>query len=129
MPTSRIRPTHLPCSARTKAALQAAKARGQKLGGFRGRAGTADDAARARAARSEKARDHAAALAPILTRLDPDGSASLRSLAAALTAEGVPTATGRGGWTATGVARLRATVTEECELAARREAAWKGIFA
>ena len=38
-------------SARTKAALAASKARGKQLGGFRGRAGTAEDTARARAAR------------------------------------------------------------------------------
>ena len=39
-------------SARTKAALAASKARGKKLGGFRGRPGTAEDTARARAART-----------------------------------------------------------------------------
>src|SRR5580704_5194821 len=42
-------------SARTKAALAASKARGKQLGGFRGRAGTAEDTARARAARMMKA--------------------------------------------------------------------------
>ena len=42
-------------SARTKAALAASKARGKKLGGFRGRAGTAPDTAKARAALALKA--------------------------------------------------------------------------
>jgi hypothetical protein len=42
-------------SARTKAALAAAKARGQKLGGFRGRTITAEEAAKGREARSAKA--------------------------------------------------------------------------
>ena len=50
-------------SARTKAALAASKARGKKLGGFRGRAGTAKDTARARAARTLKANDQARSIA------------------------------------------------------------------
>ncbi|MGE8127641.1 recombinase family protein [Methylobacterium sp. NPDC080182] len=95
-------------SARTKAALAAAKARGRVLGGFRGRAGTGDDTARARAALQCNADERAAALAPILKRLDPDGTASLNALARALTAENVPTARGRSLWTPVAVARLRA---------------------
>jgi DNA invertase Pin-like site-specific DNA recombinase len=100
-------------SARTKAALAAAKARAKRegrtlnLGGFRGRAGTAEDTARARAARSKKAAEHAAALAPLLARLDPGGTASLRVLAQRLNGESVPTASGNGLWTAAAVARLR----------------------
>jgi hypothetical protein len=47
-------------------------------------------------------------LAPIINRLDPDGSASLRRLAAKLMEEGVPTTAGSAVWTAAGVARLRA---------------------
>ncbi|GJD46805.1 hypothetical protein AFCDBAGC_4689 [Methylobacterium cerastii] len=95
-------------SARTKAALAAAKARGQKLGGFRGRAGTAADTARAREARAGNADSHAEALSPIIARIDPAGTASLRTVAAALEAEGIPTPSGRGTWTPTAVARLRA---------------------
>lgn len=98
-------------SARTKAALAAAKARGQRLGGFRGRAGTADDTARARAARSRQADEHAAALEPILLRIDPAGTASLRMIATALSAEHIPTPSGRGAWTAAAVARLRARMS------------------
>jgi DNA invertase Pin-like site-specific DNA recombinase len=94
-------------SARTKAALAASKARGKKLGGFRGRAGTPADLAKARAARSSTATAQAEALAPILARIDPTGLSSLRFVAAQLTAEGVPTASGRGEWTATAVSRLR----------------------
>jgi DNA invertase Pin-like site-specific DNA recombinase len=109
-------------SARTKAALGAAKARGTKLGGLRARLhvlgegvygpgaptiGTKATAAAARAGRSRKAAQRAADLAPLVQRLDPDGTLSLRTLASHLNAEGVPTATGRGGWTAAGVARLR----------------------
>lgn len=94
-------------AARTKAALAAAKARGVKLGGFRGRAGTAEDAAHARAVRQGMADDRAEALAPILARIDPEGALSLRAVAAALEAEGVPTVSGKGRWTAAGVQRVR----------------------
>lgn len=109
-------------SARTKAALGAAKARGTRLGGVRlkvhgdpkrvygpGRPviGTKATAAAARAGRSRKAAKRAADLAPLVARLDPDSAMSLRALARALNDEGVPTATGGGEWTAAGVARLR----------------------
>lgn len=95
-------------SARTKAALAAAKARGVKLGGFRGRAGTAREIGIANAARNDKADAYARDLAPILARLDPEGRLSLRQLVAALEGEGIGTPTGRGQWTATAVRRLRA---------------------
>lgn len=93
--------------ARTKAALAAAKARGVQLGGDRGYVGRPEDLAKARDVRQQNADERARALAPILTRIDPDGSLSLRAVAAALEAEGVPTVTGAQGWTAAGVARLR----------------------
>jgi DNA invertase Pin-like site-specific DNA recombinase len=98
---------------RTKKALAAAKARGVKLGGFRGRAGTAEDTARAREAHTAKARAHAESLLPIISRLDPDGSLPLRALAARLTAEGLPTV-----WTAMTVARVRAKLSHGVETAA-----------
>lgn len=102
-------------SARTKAALAAAKARGKKLGGLRlhrgtkkPAVGTAATAAAARAARTIKAREQARAIAPILGRLDPNGDCSLREIARQLTGEGVPTPGGAEEWTAAAVARLRA---------------------
>ena len=94
-------------SSRTKAALAAAKARGVKLGGFRGRAGTPADAAAARAARSRLATERACALAPVIDRIAPDGSTSLRAIAQKLSDEGVPTPSGAGEWTAATVARIR----------------------
>jgi DNA invertase Pin-like site-specific DNA recombinase len=102
-------------SARTKAALAAAKARGTKLDGLRFKRtsgapaiGTEITAAATRAGRSRKAARRAADLAPLIKRLDSDSTMSLRALARALNEEGVPTATGRGEWTAAGVARLQA---------------------
>jgi DNA invertase Pin-like site-specific DNA recombinase len=92
-------------SARTKAA--ASKARGKQLGGFRGRAGTAGDTAKARAARALKATEQARSIAPIIDRVDPDRTASLRGIARALNDEGVPTPSGEGKWTAATVSRLR----------------------
>ena len=94
-------------SSRTKAALAAAKARGVKLGGFRGRAGTAADCAKAAAARSDKAARHALALAPMLARYASEGVTSNCAVAGRLEAEGVPTPSGRGAWAPTMVARLR----------------------
>ena len=55
-----------------------------------------------------KADAHAQDLAPIIARLDPYGSLSLRQLAAKLTAEGLPTARGGAVWTAAGIARVKA---------------------
>ena len=91
---------------RTKKALAAARSRGVRLGGFRGRAGTAEDTARARKAHTAKAQAHAESLAPIFARLDPDGSLSLRALAAKLTAERLPTPAGAAVWSAATVARV-----------------------
>lgn len=46
-------------------------------------------------------------IAPIIDRIDPAGSASLRTVARHLNAEGVPTPGGNGVWTAAAVARVR----------------------
>jgi DNA invertase Pin-like site-specific DNA recombinase len=94
-------------SKRTKDALRAAKDRGQKLGGFRGRAGTAGDLVKAREARTTAAEAHASSLRPIIARVDPAGAMSLRTLAEALTAEGIPTPAGASTWTAAQVARVK----------------------
>ena len=95
-------------SDRTRKALAAAKARGVKLGGFRGRPGTSDNCAQARKVRASNARAHAMSLASIFARLDPASSLSLRALAAELTAEGLPTPAGGVRWTAATVARIKA---------------------
>ena len=56
-------------------------------------------------------RRRAADLATIIERLDPDGSLSLRRLAAKLTAECLPTARGGAGWTAAGISRVNARLS------------------
>jgi DNA invertase Pin-like site-specific DNA recombinase len=99
-------------SKRTKDALAAAKARGQKLGGYRGYVLTEDDGANGRKVRSLKASGHAESLAPIIAWLDPNGSLSLRALAAKLTAEGLPTPAGAAVWTAATVARVKARLAQ-----------------
>ncbi|MBP0465861.1 recombinase family protein [Roseomonas sp. PWR1] len=102
---------------RTRAALAAAKARGQTLGGLRpGQRLPDTQAAQRGAAASQEARqrkaDHAAHR--VLSRIEAlrAEGASLASVAAALSAEGVPTPRGGSAWTATAVRRamLRASV-------------------
>jgi DNA invertase Pin-like site-specific DNA recombinase len=93
-------------STRTKAALQAAKARGVKLGGFRGRAGTDEDCHKARASRSAKADSHAKDIEPVIKGLG-DGL-SLNQIAAKLNALGMPTPSKRGLWSAASVSRVMA---------------------
>jgi len=86
---------------RTKAALAAAKARGKKLDGPR-------LAAARRAsikARSEAAEAFAANVRPIIKEIQASGVSSLRGVARALTARGVPTARG-GSWSDVQVAAV-----------------------
>ena len=91
-------------SARTKAALHQAKARGVKLGGWRG--GPKVDPRTGIAAIVEAADAFAALLAPMVTGMRATG-ASLRQIAAELTAKGMTTPRG-GAWTAAAVSNLLA---------------------
>ena len=97
-------------SARTKAALAAAKARGTKLGGTRWDHLAGEMADKGRAAgietRQAKAKGRASDLAPIVAHLRASGASSLRDLAAGLNARGIPTARGGSVWSPTQVARL-----------------------
>ncbi len=94
-------------SARTKAALAAAKARGTALGGNRGKlhlivgAGVGKSVETRRANADMKARD----VLPIIEEIAASG-ASLHRIAAELAARGIPTPRG-GTWTATAVRRAR----------------------
>lgn len=101
-------------SKRTKDALAAAKAQGKVLGAydkddktkFIGRKGTAEDVAKAREARSQKATQKAENLQFVFDRINPDGSMSMSAMARVLNDEGIPTPSGRGQWQAVTVSRV-----------------------
>jgi DNA invertase Pin-like site-specific DNA recombinase len=93
-------------SARTKAALAAAKRKGTKLGGFRGKMPTAKTRKLAMAAIEERAASRAADLAPVIKELQTAGATSLRAIADGLNAQNIPTARGQGEWSAVQVARV-----------------------
>ena len=92
-------------SKRTKDALAAAKARGKKLGGYRGAKLSKAARAAGRAVVASKARQRAADLAPVIAELRSAGVTSLRAIAAALNARSIPTASGCGSWSAVQVSR------------------------
>lgn len=95
-------------SENTKAALRAAKARGVKLGGDRGKlAGLAYIGAQASArVRSAAADSRARDLEPMLVSARASGS-SLRAIGAELTRRGIPAPRG-GSWGASQIARMLA---------------------
>ncbi len=96
-------------SARTKAALAAAKARGRKLGwAIDGRSKDQLEAARKGASvRRSRAGVQADNVLPIIRQIEASGAATLQQVADALNARGVPTARG-GSWYPATVARIKA---------------------
>lgn len=93
-------------SARTKAALAAAKARGVSLGGLRNHTLPSHAAAAASATvRSAMADRHALDVLVSIEQAKRDGAVSLRSIAATLTAGGIKAPRG-GGWSAAQIKRL-----------------------
>ncbi len=82
-------------SARTKAALAAAKARGTRLGNPNLPAGSAEQARAANAMKSARARARAAGVLPFIEQARQAGATTLQQLANALAARGVPTPSGR----------------------------------
>ena len=99
-------------SERTRAALQAAKQRGTKLGGWRGHAPIEGlhliGSAAASQARTRKATQVAFSMATQIEDLREEGITSLNGLAEALNARGTPTPRGTGKWTATSIRRVLA---------------------
>jgi DNA invertase Pin-like site-specific DNA recombinase len=109
-------------SARTKAALLAAKKRGTKLGGRRRKIigedakgkpiygdvanGSAKGRAAATRALQARAAERAADVGPVIAELQAAGITSLTGIAAGLNERAIPTARGNGLWTATQVSRV-----------------------
>src|SRR4051812_10275270 len=91
-------------SDRTRSALAAAKARGVRLGGFRRRAGTCNDLAKARAARTATADRRASDLAATIQAIRRGGASFLGDFAVALNEKGISAPRG-GGWCAAQVRR------------------------
>lgn len=107
-------------SARTKAALVAAKARGVKLGNPKLRAGSAEVVAVARAAHTEQAPARALAVLPFIAAARRAGATSLREVADAMTARGIRTPSGHGRWhpaTVLAVERIASRSTQPVALA------------
>jgi DNA invertase Pin-like site-specific DNA recombinase len=98
-------------SARTKAALAAAKARGKRLGNPANLRN--EDAGRinGRARRTAIAQDRTRDLAPIIADIQASGASSLRQIAAGLNARSIPTARS-GQWSAIQVKRVLERVGE-----------------
>jgi len=93
---------------RTRAALAQAKARGVKLGNPQLRAGSPDMARQAAAAYSGQQRQRAADVLPFIHQAQKAGATTLQSIADAMTARGIPTPGGRGGWHPATVSRVLA---------------------
>jgi len=93
-------------SARTIAALAAAKARGVKLGNPHLKPGDRWAARAARQARTDLSNAHAADVLPYIDEARKYGVLSLGGLARALTARGIETPAGGRGWNASQVRRI-----------------------
>lgn len=98
-------------SARTKSALAAAKARGTKLGGYRGATISDEIRARGNKFRAAKAQQFAIDVGSALDMVGREaGAFSASAIARELTIRGVPTASGKLQWQATQVKRLLSAI-------------------
>jgi DNA invertase Pin-like site-specific DNA recombinase len=96
-------------SKRTKAALQAAKARGTQLGGLRVSAERFGEiAAIGRQTQTDKANQGKFAILPVIAKIQAGGAKTLtlRDIAAELNAREIPTPRGKGEWSAVQVMRV-----------------------
>jgi DNA invertase Pin-like site-specific DNA recombinase len=93
-------------SARTKAALAAAKVRGVRLGNPANLRDRPKGAARSAVVRRERAERRAADLRPMIEAIQAREATSLRAIAAELTRRGIPTPRGTGVWQAVQVQRV-----------------------
>lgn len=94
-------------SARTKAALAAAKARGTQLGGLRWNLTLVGSKARKAAleTRRENSAKYKADVLPLIQEKQRNGAVSLREIAAMMNADGTPARRG-GSWSAVQVGRI-----------------------
>jgi DNA invertase Pin-like site-specific DNA recombinase len=95
-------------STRTRAALAAAKARGKRLGGWRGHKIDEAVAGAGLARRRAKAAARMADLAPVIAELRASGVSSARGIAKALQSRGIAAPRGGESWSAAQVSRLLA---------------------
>jgi DNA invertase Pin-like site-specific DNA recombinase len=102
-------------SARTKAALAAAKVRGIRLGNPNLRAGDRASAMAAARAKSRLARFRARDIAPYLDAARKAGCATLTQLADALMARGVKTPGGKSNWRPEQVRRVLKRNAKLCD--------------
>lgn len=93
-------------SARTKAALAAARVRGVRLGNPRLQAGDKFTARAAGRVRRRRADEKAASIRPFIDRAEKAGATTLAQKAEALMALGIKTAGGRATWSAEQVRRV-----------------------
>lgn len=93
-------------SQRTKAALEAVKARGVKLGNPNLKPGTPQTAKRAAKARTAQAKAKAADVIPYIKAARKAGASSLSEIGAALEARGIRTPRGGTSWAPSQVARI-----------------------
>jgi DNA invertase Pin-like site-specific DNA recombinase len=106
-------------SARTKAALAAAKANGKKLGGRRIRKSDGQPVliahvAQKRGANANRMRavDRATDLAPSIAEIQASGAKTLAAIADGLNAAGIPTPRGQGKWSPVQVKRTLEALKE-----------------
>jgi DNA invertase Pin-like site-specific DNA recombinase len=106
-------------SARTKAALAAAKVNGKKLGGRRIRKSDGQPVLIAHAAQKRgasanrmRALDRAADLAPTIADIQASGARTLAAIADGLNAAGIPTPRGQGKWSPVQVRRTLEALKE-----------------
>jgi DNA invertase Pin-like site-specific DNA recombinase len=99
-------------SARTKAALAAAKARGVKLGNPRLRAGSRESAHASAMVRSRSSDEHAKGVAPYIADAVRAGCTSLTTIASALTARGIRAPGGGTSWRPEMVRRVLARISK-----------------
>jgi len=94
-------------SARTKAALAAARRRGVRLGSPRPEIGAAVGCARGASARALQAQRHAVEVLPVIAEIKRAGTITLAGIAAALNERGIASARG-GTWSPSTFARVLA---------------------